>query len=175
MEIILTWKPFPWLFGNIGCHFMVIGTEASAYISILTMMAFTFERFTAVCYPLRPSLHSGLTRTKCIIGLIWITSLIFASPWINYINLHPHEEIDVIFVCGINRKTFGIGSAWLTTATSLVLFIIPVTVLPIAYYKIYKSMQSSSILTAVSSGSEMQNRNRYIVFRTQGNTFGAFF
>lgn len=36
-------------------------------------------------------------------------------------------------------------------------------------------MKSSSILTAVSSGSEMQTRNRYIVFRTQVALIISFF
>ena len=72
MEATMMWITYPWPFGKIGCQFMVIFSEAAAYVSVFTMFAFTFERFTAVCYPLRPSLHSTVKRTRYIIVAIWI-------------------------------------------------------------------------------------------------------
>jgi hypothetical protein len=44
LEVFLMWKPVPWTFGLIGCKAMVTLTEMVAYVSILTMIAFTFER-----------------------------------------------------------------------------------------------------------------------------------
>ena len=83
----MIWIPMPWTFGLMGCRLMSMITEMVAYVSIFTVSAFTFERFTAICYPLRPSLHSDLKRTKIIIFGIWIVSLGPSSFWTSYIKV----------------------------------------------------------------------------------------
>ena len=45
LEVYLIWSPFPWIFGLVGCQMMSVFTEIVAYVSIFTMIAFTFERY----------------------------------------------------------------------------------------------------------------------------------
>lgn len=45
LEVMLLWKPIPWTLGAVGCHIMTVLSEVVAYVSVLTMLAFTYERY----------------------------------------------------------------------------------------------------------------------------------
>ena len=137
----MIWKSYPWPLGQLGCQVMVIFSEAAAFVSVFTMFAFTFERFTAVCYPLRPSLHSTVKRTRIIIVAIWILALIPSSVWTRYINMHfllfgeVQTPILEAGVCGIARNQIDASAVVLAISTTFFLFIIPSIVFPFIYYK----------------------------------------
>ena len=87
LEVYMIWTPLSWSLGIFGCRLVSMITEMVNYISIFTVSAFTFERFTAICYPLRPSLHSDLKRTKIIIFCIWIISVGPSCYWTSYLQV----------------------------------------------------------------------------------------
>ena len=93
LELHMLWAPLTWKLGIAGCKLMSMITEMVAYVSILTVCAFTFERFTAICYPLRPSLHSGLRRTQIIVCCIWLISLVPSGIWTYYLQVIPLRTI----------------------------------------------------------------------------------
>ena len=45
IEILLYWQSYPWPLGTVGCTAYTILAELVTYVSILTMIAFTFERY----------------------------------------------------------------------------------------------------------------------------------
>ena len=45
LEVYLIWNPVPWILGLLGCQIMSMFTEIVVYVSIFTMIAFTFERY----------------------------------------------------------------------------------------------------------------------------------
>ena len=45
IEIFLIWHQYPWPFGNIGCGFITLASELVTHVSIITMIAFTIERY----------------------------------------------------------------------------------------------------------------------------------
>ena len=45
----MIWNPFPWILGLLGCQIMSMFTEIVVYVSIFTMIAFTFERYVHAC------------------------------------------------------------------------------------------------------------------------------
>lgn len=52
MEIFLLWNQYPWPFGNFGCALFTLISELVTHVSIITMIAFTIERYvnnTAEC------------------------------------------------------------------------------------------------------------------------------
>ncbi|CAF1364904.1 unnamed protein product, partial [Didymodactylos carnosus] len=68
-------------FGQIGCKLRSLLAETSTNASILTISAFTIERFVAVCYPLRSSSLSTINRALKIQLLIWLIAILFAIPY----------------------------------------------------------------------------------------------
>ena len=53
-ELYLLWRQYPWVFGEVICDAKMIATETVTYSSILTIVAFTVERFSTSLF-----LHSA--------------------------------------------------------------------------------------------------------------------
>ena len=45
-ELYLLWRQYPWDFGELACDAKMVTTETVTYSSILTIVAFTVERYT---------------------------------------------------------------------------------------------------------------------------------
>lgn len=63
----------------------------STYVSVLTIVAFSTERFLAICYPLHLYAMSGFKRAVRIIALLWIISFLSAVPFGCYSTIHYIE------------------------------------------------------------------------------------
>lgn len=68
----------------------------SSYVSVLTIVAFSVERYTAICYPLKSYTTDKLNRVIKVIGTLWLISLGFAAPFaiyttIDYVDFPPGE------------------------------------------------------------------------------------
>ncbi|XP_039965712.1 neuropeptides capa receptor-like [Bactrocera tryoni] len=90
-EIFLYWHQYPYLFGLPFCKIRAFISEASTYVSVLTIVAFSMERFLAICHPLHLTAMSGFKRAVRIIAALWILSLLGAIPFglltdIQYLN-----------------------------------------------------------------------------------------
>lgn len=55
--------------------------EATTYASILTIMAFTTERYIAICHSIRLQTKSKLSRAVRVISFIWLVSFAASVPW----------------------------------------------------------------------------------------------
>jgi hypothetical protein len=56
------WIAYPWPFGQAFCLTRVLAAETSTYASIITIIAFTVERYLAICHPMKIQLTSGPKR-----------------------------------------------------------------------------------------------------------------
>jgi len=68
--------------------------HSTSYASVLTIVAFSTERYLAICHPLHAYTMSGLRRASRIIAAIWIVSLACAVPFasfttVNYLEYPP--------------------------------------------------------------------------------------
>ena len=44
-ELYHMWRQYPWIFGELACDVKIVVTEAVINASILTIVAFTYERY----------------------------------------------------------------------------------------------------------------------------------
>ena len=79
-EMYLTWVKWPYIFGEAFCLIRGLASETSANATVLTITAFTVERYVAICHPLRSHKLSQLSRVITIILLIWVFALALALP-----------------------------------------------------------------------------------------------
>lgn len=79
-EMYTLWQRYPYAFGESFCIIRGYLSEASTYASILTISAFTIERYVAICHPLWAHTMSQLPRAITSIVIIWILSAICAIP-----------------------------------------------------------------------------------------------
>uniref|UniRef100_A0A0A9WSE9 Neuropeptides capa receptor n=1 Tax=Lygus hesperus TaxID=30085 RepID=A0A0A9WSE9_LYGHE len=87
-EVSLYWKQYPWQFGTPVCKLRALVSEMTSYTSVLTIVAFSMERYLAICHPLHNYSMSGLHRAIKIIGALWVVSLLAASPFAIYTKIN---------------------------------------------------------------------------------------
>jgi neuromedin U receptor 1 len=82
-ELYTVWEAYPWRFGEAYCLFKTFLTELVSSASVLTIMAFTVERYVAICHPLRAQTLalSSPSRVAKVILVIWTTAAVSALPY----------------------------------------------------------------------------------------------
>lgn len=83
-ELYTQWRQYPWVFGELVCDAKVLTQETITYSSIFTILAFTVERYLAICHPLSIPRKSKMSRAIRVIAVVWISSVSFSIPWIFY-------------------------------------------------------------------------------------------
>lgn len=79
-EMYRTWSPDNYVFGHVFCVLQGFAAETSANATVLTITAFTVERYIAICHPFLSHTMSKLSRAiKFIVG-IWLVALGLAVP-----------------------------------------------------------------------------------------------
>ena len=84
-ELYTAWEAYPWRFGEAYCIFKTFLTELVSSASVLTITAFTVERYVAICHPLRAQTMSSLRRAVNVIAVVWVVAEGASVPiWIQY-------------------------------------------------------------------------------------------
>lgn len=87
-EVILFWHQYPYLFGSTFCWLSRLIKDTCTFVSVLTIVAFSIERFLAICYPLHVYVMCGFKRAVRIIIVIWAISIVCAIPFGLYTDVH---------------------------------------------------------------------------------------
>ena len=70
-ELYAIWEAYPWRLGEPYCLFKTFLTELMSTASVLTILAFTVERYVAICHPLRAQAVSTPARAvKTLVALL---------------------------------------------------------------------------------------------------------
>ncbi|BES91780.1 7 transmembrane receptor (rhodopsin family) [Nesidiocoris tenuis] len=79
-EMYYIWSRYPYVFGETFCLLRGLAAETSANATVLTITAFTVERYVAICHPFLAHTISKLSRAVKFIIAVWIIALAFAIP-----------------------------------------------------------------------------------------------
>ncbi|VDL19323.1 unnamed protein product [Hymenolepis diminuta] len=71
-----------WTFGDAACRIMIAMQYLSVDASVLSMAAFSVERWVAICHPMRAQTLCTVNRALKIIAGIWIFSAAYNSVWL---------------------------------------------------------------------------------------------
>uniref|UniRef100_A0A8D8W1N5 Neuropeptides capa receptor n=1 Tax=Cacopsylla melanoneura TaxID=428564 RepID=A0A8D8W1N5_9HEMI len=145
-EIIYIWHKYPYLFDETVCIMVSFLSETSANATVLTITAFTVERYIAICHPFLSHTFSKLSRAiKIIIG-IWVVALVFgylqAVQYGVVIGKNDYDEYEPsLSVCTLKN----IYIAYSFELSFLVFFAIPMTLILILYVLIGVRLHKSTI------------------------------
>ncbi|CAB3388200.1 Hypothetical predicted protein [Cloeon dipterum] len=136
-DLYVYWHQYPWDLGEGLCKFRALISEATSYASVLTIVAFSTERYLAICHPLHAYTMSGLRRASRIIAAIWLVSLACAVPFasfttVNFLDYPPGsgELVEESAFCGMLHVPDNFP---LYETSSVAFFLLPMLILVALY------------------------------------------
>ncbi|KAG4080023.1 hypothetical protein HA402_006335 [Bradysia odoriphaga] len=139
-EIYNMWYRYPYPFNEVICILQGFAAETSSNATVLTITAFTLERYIGICHPFLSHTMSKLSRAiKFILG-IWMLSMILAVPQILDVGITQYKTCTVKSGLGnnLNKHVF--------TLSTISVFILPMTIISILYILIGLQLRRSQIL-----------------------------
>ncbi|XP_073819499.1 ecdysis triggering hormone receptor isoform X2 [Musca autumnalis] len=141
----LNTKPETWILGHEMCKAVPFIELTVAHASVLTILAISFERYYAICEPLKAGYVCTKTRAILICSLAWGIAALFTSPIIiiAQYRLETYYDGSIVAVCFTSADTF--WSAFYFIASITVFFLIPFGILVLLYTAIaYKLLRRHS-------------------------------
>uniref|UniRef100_A0A8C2YCN0 Galanin receptor 3 n=1 Tax=Coturnix japonica TaxID=93934 RepID=A0A8C2YCN0_COTJA len=127
-----------WLFGAFACkavHFLIYLTM---YASSFTLATVSIDRYLAIRYPLKSRDLRTTQNAGVAIVVIWLLSLLFAGPYLSYYQIvHYHGVPICVPVWEDQRRKI------LDILTFVVGYLLPVTVVSLAYARTIKFLWTS--------------------------------
>ena len=169
-EIYQTWYKYPYPFGEMFCQIRGMTSEISTNASILTIVAFTIERFVAICYPLTTHTMSQLSRVVRIIIAIWIVAGVAAIPQVLQAGMIYIEcngityQKDVYSVCSITNPI-----KFAFEAYTIIFFLLPMCLITVLYVKIGLKLRQQAAQFRSENNAEI-HESRKAIFRMLGET-----
>ncbi|XP_043482403.1 pyrokinin-1 receptor-like isoform X2 [Leptopilina heterotoma] len=148
-EIWLIWLKYPYVFGECFCIIRGLAAETSTNATVLTITAFTVERYVAICHPFLSHTMSKLARAVKLILAIWLIALSFAVPQalqFGLVETHGPESVMCMMKFIIFRHSFELST--------FLFFIVPMTLITILYALIGLKLRKSNALKRVRGRSE---------------------
>ncbi|GAB6024238.1 hypothetical protein CHUAL_008933 [Chamberlinius hualienensis] len=134
----------PWVLGWFMCKAVAYVQGLSVAASIYSLVALSFDRFLAICYPLRCQITR--TRAKVVIVISWIVALIIPVPWAMYFELEPISELypEPLF-CREHWPSVESEKLYFLIGNLLLCYVIPLVVITYCYVMIWLKVWSRII------------------------------
>lgn len=140
-EMYSIWSRYPYVFGYTFCVLRGLFSETSANATVLTITAFTVERYVAICHPFLSHTLAKLSRIVKLILAIWIIAISFAIPQALqfgvYRFLDDEPESDMCQVVNpIMKHSFEVST--------FLFFVAPMTLITVLYVLIGLRLRNST-------------------------------
>ncbi|XP_012342885.1 pyrokinin-1 receptor isoform X2 [Apis florea] len=147
-EMYYIWSHFPYVFGEAFCIIQSFAAETSANATVLTITAFTVERYVAICHPFISHTMSKLSRAVKFVIVIWLLALCLAVPQaiqfgVVYENKNGSAILDT---ARCSMKWTLIEHAF--EISTMLFFVLPMTIIIVLYILIAIKLRRSRMLTA---------------------------
>lgn len=154
-EMVAIWYKYPYMFGEAFCILRGLSAETSTNASILTITAFTVERYFAICHPFMSQTMSKLSRAVKLIIVVWLVSLSFALPQAMQFGLGYIDNNPKMALCMLKRKILK-HSFELST---FLFFVTPMTLITILYILIGIKLRRSNVIKRNCGSFQKESQN----------------
>lgn len=155
-EMYLVWCKYSYIFGEGFCVIRGLAAETSTNASVLTITAFTVERYVAICHPFLSQTMSKLSRAVKLILVIWLVGLSFALPQaLQFGVVNPNQDI---VMCTVKRVIIKHSFEMST----FLFFIVPMSLITVLYILIGLKLRKSNMMKRKpGNGGESQRSCRH--------------
>lgn len=101
-EMYLIWSKYPYIFGEPFCILQGFAAETSANATVLTITAFTVERYVAICHPFLSHTMSKLSRAIKFVVAIWVVAMCLAVPQVCKIRVNRELGLSKVLRVDMN-------------------------------------------------------------------------
>ena len=132
----------------------------ATHASSLTILAISFERYYAICFPLKAQYICTLRRTYKIIASIWVVAIVVTSPFIYLASLDPALMYDgrEVYVCRTSMN-LSVEKGYII-ALGVIFFGLPLIILLFLYGCIIRCLTTSNDLGLTADGQSNSNNLR---------------
>ncbi|XP_058813266.1 gastrin-releasing peptide receptor isoform X1 [Topomyia yanbarensis] len=156
--------PEVWVLGEEMCKAVPFVELTVAHASVLTILAISFERYYAICEPLKAGYVCTKARALVICLAAWTVAAILTSPILMISSYEYVEYVNGKMVASCLTPVENFWPAAFFVASIVVFFIFPLFILVILYSVIAKNlMDNPGIIMSNASGS----RNNVLKYRKQ--------
>lgn len=141
-EIYLIWTRHAYVFGKTYRFVRGLCAETSANATVLTITAFTVERYLAICHPFLSHTLSKLSRAVKLIFAIWFVACMFAMPQAIQLAHAGAEDEDECEVCLLMAPLMDYSFQ----ISTFVFFVAPMTLITVLYILIGLRLKSSKMM-----------------------------
>ncbi|XP_026815961.1 pyrokinin-1 receptor-like isoform X1 [Rhopalosiphum maidis] len=149
-EMWSIWSRYPYVFGEIFCQLRGLFSEMSANATVLTITAFTAERYVAICHPFMAQSMSKLSRAVKLIIIIWLVAVLFAIPQALQFTVSSWDGSSETMQCNIRSILLMNTDIELSTVSftlsTLLFFLLPMTLITVLYILIGLRLRRSDKL-----------------------------
>ncbi|ESO88934.1 hypothetical protein LOTGIDRAFT_93568, partial [Lottia gigantea] len=167
-ELYSVWESYPWRFGEVFCIIRHTVMEMTSYASVLTITAFTVERYVAICRPLLAHKIASLSRAVKIIIVVWLVAVLAALPYglhtrqfYAIINPDTNKPIPDSLVCNIPEEWRDVPMKYIFQVSTFVFFLTPVTIIICLYILIALALRKSFLSRGLSEESHYGSQNKH--------------
>uniref|UniRef100_A0A3Q2D4V2 Muscarinic acetylcholine receptor n=1 Tax=Cyprinodon variegatus TaxID=28743 RepID=A0A3Q2D4V2_CYPVA len=142
-----------WALGTWACDLWLTVDYVASNASVMNLLVISFDRYFSITRPLTYRAKRTTKRAGIMIGLAWLVSLVLWAPAILLWQYFVGKRTVPYNQCYIQFLTEPIT----TFCTAVAAFYLPVTIMSILYWRIYKETQNRSKELAGLQGSECPN------------------
>ncbi|XP_048507574.1 thyrotropin-releasing hormone receptor isoform X3 [Athalia rosae] len=156
-------RPEIWALGEHMCKAVPFVELTVAHASVLTILAISFERYYAICEPLRAGYVCTKARATGLCFLAWAAAALCTSPSILMSNYHMEEYVDgsMVPVCQIQSNKTWTDAFFVTTI--IVFFFLPLFILIVLYTIIARHLMANPTISRGPANNLLKYRKQVVL------------
>ncbi|KAI8499259.1 hypothetical protein Bbelb_230230 [Branchiostoma belcheri] len=137
-----------WMYGHSGCLIITYLQYLGINTSSMSILAFTVERYIAICHPLYAQTMCTVSRAKKIIAGVWVLTLAYDSMWFFLMGTETivYGNGAEVLQCGYNMERNRYLTVYFLDLS--LFYLLPLIVAAVLYVRIGRVLYSEDIAEA---------------------------
>ncbi|NP_001166579.1 muscarinic acetylcholine receptor M3 [Cavia porcellus] len=146
-----------WALGNLACDLWLSIDYVASNASVMNLLVISFDRYFSITRPLTYRAKRTTKRAGVMIGLAWVISFVLWAPAILFWQYFVGKRTVPPGECFIQF----LSEPTITFGTAIAAFYMPVTIMTILYWRIYKETEkrTKELAGLQASGTEAETEN----------------